>query len=110
MESPIDRVGLPRDLRSLNDSLRDNAALRERVRPSMFVCECGNPECYEPVLLDLNEYEVLRARGDYILAPGHDVSHAEHVRRVARKLREDAQALVAQAEYQQRRLRRLLGR
>ena len=110
MESRIDRAGLRSERRDVNDSLRDDAALRGRIRPSMFVCECGMPGCYEPVLLDQDEYEALRASGDYILAPGHHVSHAEHVRRVARKLREDAQALVAQAEHQQRRLRRLLGR
>jgi hypothetical protein len=37
-----------------------------------FSCECGAPDCREPVSLTLPEYEALRAAGLRVLATGHD--------------------------------------
>jgi len=110
MESRKERAEWRRQLQGFNAAVHGDAVSRGRIRASVFTCECGNPDCVEGVLLDPDEYEALRARGDYILAAGHHVSRAEDARRVARRLVDDTQALRAQAEHQQRRLRRLLGR
>ena len=109
MESRSDLAEWRRQLQGFNAAVHDDAVSRGRIRASVFTCECGKPDCLEGVLLDPDEYEALRAGGGCILAAGHHVSRAEDARRVARRLVEDAHALRAQAEHQQRRLRRLLG-
>lgn len=46
------------------------AAIRLRfVSRVPFLCECGEPDCTELVLLRLDQYE--QARSAPILAPGH---------------------------------------
>lgn len=94
-------------LQQVNDAITEKARRRAPSRRWLFCCECGRAECVERVALDVAEYESLRDRGSYILASGHYVSRAEHARRVARKLRADAEALLAQARHQQQRLLRL---
>jgi hypothetical protein len=39
-----------------------------------FMCECGDPDCHEPVWLTLTAYEKVRRRGKPILAEGHTPS------------------------------------
>jgi hypothetical protein len=41
--------------------------------PIEFVCECGDPDCTEPILLTLSEYEWLRADPSrFAVVPGHE--------------------------------------
>ena len=110
MESRSELGEWRRQLQGFNAAVHDDAVSRGRIRASIFTCECGKPDCLQGVLLDPDEYEALRTRGGYILADGHHVSRTEDARRVTRKLVDDTRALRAQAEHQQRRLRRLLGR
>jgi hypothetical protein len=68
-----------------------------------FFCECGKGDCYEHVLLSLDAYLAARADGGAVLAPGHSLSHAELARRQAQQLRNDSQALRAEATQAARR-------
>jgi hypothetical protein len=72
-----------------------------------FFCECGAPGCDERVELSLQEYETVRLRQQFVLAPGHSVSRGEAARHRATELREAAAALQAQAAHQCRRSHRL---
>jgi hypothetical protein len=73
-----------------------------------FLCECGLDDCTEWVALTLTEYEALLQAEKPILAPGHEVTRAEWARRKARRLADDAQALRAQSDVQQKRAGRNL--
>ena len=45
-----------------------------------FVCECGDAECIERVLLTKEEYESVRARGTWFaLVRGHEIPAVERV-------------------------------
>ena len=71
-----------------------------------FLCECGQPDCNEIVSIDLTSFELIRADGYFVLAPGHKVTRAERACRTARATREEARALQAQAKLQRMRARR----
>jgi hypothetical protein len=62
------------------------------------------------VELTLAEYELLRERGEPVLAPAHALPGVERARARARTLAEEAAALQAQAALQLRRARRNLSR
>jgi hypothetical protein len=68
-------------LLELNARVHEAARRFEGIEPERnlweFTCECGAPDCREPVSLTLVEYEALRAEAGRVLAPGH----AEHARR-----------------------------
>jgi hypothetical protein len=89
-----------------------NAHILDAARDSIseeqvweFFCECGDPDCHAHVMLDLDEYVALHDRDQPVLASGHRLSQKER----ARRLREEAEALRAQAAHQVRRARRNLG-
>jgi hypothetical protein len=45
-----------------------------------FLCECGDPGCTELVRLSLEQYEHVRARGNwFFVAAGHDADEGRHV-------------------------------
>jgi hypothetical protein len=45
-----------------------------------FLCECGDPTCTELVRLSLEQYEHVRARGNwFLLATGHDAQNGREV-------------------------------
>ena len=45
-----------------------------------FVCECGNNDCRETVMLTFAEYEdVRRDARRFVLVPGHDIPDVEDV-------------------------------
>lgn len=67
-----------------------------------FFCECGGRDCYEQVVLTIEEYTAVRRRGEAVLAAGHRLNPSAR----ARRLREEALALRAQAEHQLTRARR----
>ena len=71
-----------------------------------FRCECGEPDCRESVSLTVAGYELLRAGGSPILAPGHERSRFRAAREVARAIREESVALRQQARLQAERARR----
>jgi hypothetical protein len=71
-----------------------------------FICECGAPGCQAQAELTLAAYESLRADNEPVLAEGHSISRAARARRQAQELREDAEALRAQARHQHKRARR----
>jgi len=72
------------------------------------VCECGKTGCRSTVYLTVEEFREIRdTPGRYVTAPGHTVSTTEATRRAARGLRDDAEALKAQAEHQISRARKL---
>ena len=68
-------------LLELNARVHEAARRFEGIEPERnlweFTCECGEPDCREPVSLTLAEYEALRAEGRRVLASGH----TEHARR-----------------------------
>jgi hypothetical protein len=46
-----------------------------------FVCECADPNCYEVVLLSIEEYERVRAHPTwFVLVAGHEDEEAPHER------------------------------
>ena len=61
-----------------------------------FFCECGHDPCHEHVFLTLDAFIAIHDRGDAVLAEGHRLSQADR----ARRLREDAEGLRAQAKHQ----------
>jgi hypothetical protein len=71
-----------------------------------FLCECGDDSCREWVTLPVSGYEALQRADQPILAPGHSLSASERTRRQARRLRDDAKALRAQAEQQTKRAKK----
>jgi len=70
-----------------------------------FRCECGREHCHDYVFLTLDAYVALRDSGRDVLAEGHHLSPVVR----ARRLRDDARALVAQAMNQVQRAKRNLG-
>lgn len=71
-----------------------------------FLCECGDGGCTELVHLTLAGYDRLRAAEGFVLAEAHPLQRAEGARAWARSLRDEAAALRAQADQQQRRARK----
>jgi hypothetical protein len=71
-----------------------------------FFCECGREDCHEHVLLTLDSYVALHDCGGSVLAPGHRLSQVER----ARRLGQDAEALMRQAAHQVKRAQKNLGR
>jgi hypothetical protein len=53
---------------------------REASEPAPYYCECSDLECREQVMLDLGEYEQLRADPQHFaVVPGHEVPDVETV-------------------------------
>jgi len=75
-----------------------------------FLCECDADDCGQWVTLTLKRYEALLRADEPILAAGHELSRGQLARGRSRKLADDAHALQAQAEVQQMRAGRNLGR
>jgi hypothetical protein len=45
-----------------------------------FLCECSSPECTDPVLLTILEYERIRSRSNqFVVIPGHELTEIEEV-------------------------------
>jgi hypothetical protein len=66
--------------REVNERIRDVNEEAPAAAETAFVCECGDPECTEPVSLTLVEYEEIR--GDpthFAVLPGHVVADVEVV-------------------------------
>ena len=70
-----------------------------------FFCECGRESFHEHVFLTLDAFIELHDGGGAVLADGHHLSQVER----ARRLREDAEGLRAQAKHQVKRAKKNLG-
>ncbi|HEY2326665.1 MAG TPA: hypothetical protein VGH52_04180 [Gaiellaceae bacterium] len=71
--------------REVNEAIARTAE-RYNEKAAEFVCECGDPDCAERVVVPLNAYEEVRADGArFIVADGHEIDEVE---RVLRKLPE----------------------
>jgi hypothetical protein len=60
--------------RQVNERVREvsDAFAAVDASPVDFVCECGDPDCTEPVSLTLNEYERVRSvPTHFIVVPDH---------------------------------------
>jgi hypothetical protein len=45
-----------------------------------WVCECGDETCFEKVAVPANDYELIRAHGDwFLITPGHDRADIERI-------------------------------
>jgi hypothetical protein len=61
-----------------NERIGD-AAARLKVDPAPFFCECSATNCRELIYIPLADYEAVRAKHRFMLCPGHDDPHLEHV-------------------------------
>jgi hypothetical protein len=67
--------------REVNERVREVLDVwPERGEPGEFVCECSNEECAETILLTIEEYEAVRASGNFfVVACGHEIDAIERV-------------------------------
>jgi hypothetical protein len=56
-----------------------DAAARLEVDPVPFFCECSATNCRELIYIPLADYQTARQTGGFMLSPGHDDPHVEHV-------------------------------
>jgi hypothetical protein len=50
--------------REINERVKElNEAFDGLANDAEWICECGNPECLEPIQMTREEYEAVRARG-----------------------------------------------
>jgi hypothetical protein len=61
-----------------NEQISD-AAVRHRVDPVPILCECSATNCMELIHLPLDAYRKVRETGGFVIRPGHDDPHVEHV-------------------------------
>jgi len=100
-------------LEAVNRKVREFAARIEWIDPDHhptweFLCECGLEDCTEHVRLPLSDYDELRTADGTLLAPGHVRRRARELRQQAQALRADTAALRNQALHQQRRAQRIV--
>ena len=90
-------------IRLVNIEIRSLVPERETFDPGGwdFFCECGN--CRDHVRLPAEDFDRRIAHDELVLAPGHVFAAAAEARRVAHKLREESEALQAQARQAVRR-------
>ena len=100
-------------LAALNHKIRDGLSDpfdRDDEHRCEFVCECGEPECAEHLLLPPVLYDSLKADDVALYANGHPVTLARQARIAARDLQASSRALMAQSRVQLYRARRLRGK
>jgi hypothetical protein len=61
-----------------NAQIRD-AAVLHHVEPVPFLCECSALNCTDLIRLPLDAYRKVRESGGFLILPGHDDPHVEHV-------------------------------
>jgi hypothetical protein len=81
--NPVERLARNEALfRQVNERVRDVSHAFATLDPSPidFVCECGNPDCAEPISMMLAEYETVRAEPThFFVVPAHVVPAVERV-------------------------------
>ena len=75
------RIGLNEGLfRSMNEQLKSLAEQAELDDRLLLVCECGEPECEQPVRVPAEQYEQIRADPHFFaLVPGHELKDVEEI-------------------------------
>ena len=58
------------DLARVNDQIRELVGRFDSDVSGRFVCECDDPECVEPVVLTMSEFDARRLASSRILAHG----------------------------------------
>jgi len=100
-------------LAALNHKIRDGLTDpfdRDDEQRCEFVCECGEPDCTEHLLLPPVLYDNLKKDDVGLFADGHPVTLARQARIAARDLQASARALQAQSRVQLYRARQLRGK
>jgi hypothetical protein len=65
--------------REVNERVADLQANHSGPDPE-WVCECGDETCFEKVTVPAEDYELIRAHGDwFLIMPGHDKPDIERV-------------------------------
>jgi len=68
--------------REVNERVADMQASFSGPDPE-WVCECGDETCFEKVGVPIEEYQEVRAHGDwFVIRPGHEKLDVEKVVRV----------------------------
>lgn len=67
--------------REVNERLKDlGESFSVVTEETAFVCECGNPDCTEPISLTLNEYERVRSEPThFVVTKGHETPAVDDV-------------------------------
>lgn len=67
--------------RSINERLKEmQETFHVMTEHSEFVCECGNADCTERIMLSLSDYERLRSDATtFAVVPGHQIEDVEDV-------------------------------
>jgi cell division protein FtsL len=68
--------------RRANERLHDDWSRLgiEAATQALFLCECGDAACREPIRIVMSEYEAVRADPDvFLLIPGHENTAVETV-------------------------------
>ena len=66
--------------REVNERIEEAAQSAAFDGPTIFVCECGDEDCAEPLELSLDEYEDVRARPTcFAVRPGHEMEEIERI-------------------------------
>jgi hypothetical protein len=63
--------------REVNERIRELAPANGEAE---FLCECGDADCVEPIVMSLVQYEAVREEGSrFVVRPGHEVPDIENV-------------------------------
>jgi hypothetical protein len=66
--------------REVNENIAGLTGLLAETGYQLFICECSNTECAEPLELTAEEYEQVRAHPRrFAVRPGHQIPGIEHV-------------------------------
>lgn len=66
--------------REVNERIAELSAEWQETEMSLFVCECSNPACAEPLQITPAEYEQVRADGArFVVVTGHQLPEVEDV-------------------------------
>ena len=78
MGSREERVGKNEALfREVNERIREITTWDTGAE---FLCECGDPDCTQPIVMTVEEYEAVRSRPTrFVIVPGHEVPDLERV-------------------------------
>jgi 23S rRNA A1618 N6-methylase RlmF len=65
--------------REVNERVADIEANFSGPDPE-WVCECGDGTCFEKVAVPIEEYQQIRAHGDwFLITPGHEKADIERI-------------------------------
>ena len=66
--------------REMNEWTEDNAAAGEEREMNLYLCECGDSTCTDPISLTRNEYEAVRSVPvRFAIAVDHENAEVDHL-------------------------------